>query len=183
MGKKSKSNVPRRKRMKRPGRLAMAKKWVGTYEGKRIVRAYSRCYGVNNLCAVVELQQLGVIIDPEFVKQLHIDEENRRKARQQRRAMLELVDPDPSWDEYYVDEADDTPSIEQEIDFGCECPESYENDLELYEFPFETCQLCGSGPLYFVEEFGPESEERSVCTNCWYQIIHTENDFEEYGDE
>ncbi len=73
--------------------------------------------------------------------------------------------------------------IEQEIDFGCECPESYENDLELYEFPFETCQLCGSGPLYFVEEFAPESVERSVCTNCWYEIIHTENDFEEYGDE
>ena len=46
---KNKSNVQRRKRLKGTDRLASAKNWVATYEGKNAVRGYSEYFGVNLL--------------------------------------------------------------------------------------------------------------------------------------
>lgn len=64
MGKKKKKKkhpqTPRRKRMKREGRLQSARGWIPTYEGNDLVRGYSRWFGVDRLTAVVELKQLGV---------------------------------------------------------------------------------------------------------------------------
>lgn len=53
--------------MNRAGRLksARATGWVRSYRGKDIVRGYARWYGVDRLCAVLELRQLGVHISAE----------------------------------------------------------------------------------------------------------------------
>jgi hypothetical protein len=58
--KKKHPHGPRRKRMKRTSRLQSARGWMQTYDGRDLVRGYSRWYGVDRLTAVLELRQLGV---------------------------------------------------------------------------------------------------------------------------
>lgn len=55
---------------KRNARLKSGKHWIKTYSGKRIVKGYSKKYGVNMLCAVKELRLLGLEISEEYEKQL-----------------------------------------------------------------------------------------------------------------
>ena len=68
--KKKRNLGPRRKRMRRPARLQAAVKWRAGYGGKHIVRGYARWFGVDLLCAVVELRMLGVAIDAEYEQQV-----------------------------------------------------------------------------------------------------------------
>ena len=93
MGKKRKSYGPRRKRMQRPARLVSAKatEWADKYTGKNIVRGYSKWYGVDELCAVVELRQLGVPISTERETELRkaaaqrsVSAAGRRKRKQEK---------------------------------------------------------------------------------------------------
>ena len=70
--KKNKSKGPRRKRMKQPGRLASAKHWIQTYEGKNIVKGYSKWYGVSMLCAVRELKMIGIETDEDLLTLAHL---------------------------------------------------------------------------------------------------------------
>ncbi len=44
----------RHKRLKREGRLQAAKYWLPKYNGKNIVKGYSKHFGVNIICAVDE---------------------------------------------------------------------------------------------------------------------------------
>lgn len=71
--------------MKRGGRLASAKKWLESFEGKNPIRGYSRWYGVDLLCAVAELQMLGVQLDRTHVEQIRVTMENRKKQAQRRK--------------------------------------------------------------------------------------------------
>ena len=50
----------RRKRLKRAGRLVVSKRWIYHYDGKNLVRDYAKTYGVDKICAMLELL-LGVI--------------------------------------------------------------------------------------------------------------------------
>jgi len=61
---------PRYKRMKGQSRLQAAKAWLARYPGKNIVKGYSRHFAVHKLCAVIELQIIGVPIDSSYIEKL-----------------------------------------------------------------------------------------------------------------
>jgi hypothetical protein len=103
---------PRRKRMRRQGRLATAPRWLASYAGKHVVRGYARWYGVDRLCAIKELRMLGVAVSREYESELRMALERRAAARRLRGNIieataaatvgdvfwLELVgDPDDDW--------------------------------------------------------------------------------------
>lgn len=86
---------PRRKRMTRQARLASAAAagWVGRYGGRDLVRGYARWFGVDRLCAVLELRRLGVAIsaDEEERARQHIATAARLRA--ERRASGRILEP------------------------------------------------------------------------------------------
>lgn len=86
---KRKSKLPRHKRMKREARLQSAKHWIPKYEGKNIVRGYSKHYNVNKLCAIKELKILNIEIDEDYMKNLKRSLEAQKKARQERKRRKE----------------------------------------------------------------------------------------------
>lgn len=67
-----KSLPPRRKRMKRRGRLDAARRWLPNYGGKNVVRGYAKWFGVDLGCALKELEMLGIAPDPVYVAQLRM---------------------------------------------------------------------------------------------------------------
>jgi hypothetical protein len=87
--KKHGSLPPRRHRMRRQARLDSARQWLASYSGKNIVRGYRKRYGVDWLCAVRELRQLGREIDPQYVAQLAVTMAQRRLERQRRKQQRE----------------------------------------------------------------------------------------------
>ena len=90
--KKNRYLGPRRKRMKRPARLQSAQSWVGTYRGKNLVRGYSRWFGVDQLCAVLELRMLGISICADYEQKVRdsvLDRAKRAKQNARRRAEKE----------------------------------------------------------------------------------------------
>jgi len=54
--------------MSRAARLQSAKSWIPKYEGKNIAKGYRKHFGVDALCAVIELERLGVALDANYVK-------------------------------------------------------------------------------------------------------------------
>lgn len=84
--KKNRNLGPRRKRMRRPARLEAAVKWRSGYGGKNIVRGYARWFGVDLLCAMVELRVLGVAIDAEYEQQVRRTIAARAEGRARWRA-------------------------------------------------------------------------------------------------
>ena len=105
--KKKKSNIPRHKRMKKPARLQAARSWIPKYEGKNLVRGYSKHFAVDKLCAIKELQSLGIDIDPEYIKQLketYRAQEKARKLRKQKKEqeeeLMKYSDSDETF--YYI---------------------------------------------------------------------------------
>lgn len=83
MKKKRKSNTPRHKRMKRDARLQATKHWLPRYEGKNIIKGYSKHFGVNKLCAIKELEMLGYNFKPEYIKQVKESLKVQEKLKQQ----------------------------------------------------------------------------------------------------
>lgn len=83
MKKKRKSSTPKHKRMKRDDRLRAAEYWPPKYEGKDIIKGYSKHFGVNKLCAIKELEVLGHKFKPEYIKQVKESLQVQEKARQQ----------------------------------------------------------------------------------------------------
>lgn len=81
MPKRKSHSSPRHKRLKRSGRLDAAKHWLNNYNGKSIIKGYSKHFGVNAICAAIELQMLGYTFDPELINQLRQAEENRTKEK------------------------------------------------------------------------------------------------------
>ncbi|WP_407270407.1 hypothetical protein [Radiobacillus sp. PE A8.2] len=68
--KKKKGNTPRHKRMDRPRRLQAALHWIPKYDGKNLVRGYSRHFNVNQWCAVNELETLGYHYSESYMQQI-----------------------------------------------------------------------------------------------------------------
>ena len=100
MKKKNRSNTPKRKRLNRVGRLAAAGNWMAGYQGKNLVKSYRKWFGVDVLCAVAELEMLGVRIDPDYKKQLQQSEDARRKALAEKRALRNTT----AYQEFEMDE-------------------------------------------------------------------------------
>ena len=77
------SSTPRRKRMTRSARLQSAKHWISTYSGRDIVKGYRKWYGVDTVCAILELRQLGVSIPETRLLQAKRTEETTAQRRRE----------------------------------------------------------------------------------------------------
>ena len=89
--KRNRHSVPRRKRMKRPGRLssAQATGWVAEYKGRNIIAGYSKWFAVDLLCALIELRLLGVKIDQGREEQIKASIKARAAQRDRRKKLRE----------------------------------------------------------------------------------------------
>ena len=81
--------------MNRQQRLRSAKDtdWVNKFEGKRIVRAYRKRFGVDILCAITELRMLGVHISRDYEEQVRGTAHGTKQARKAGKAQLRESDP------------------------------------------------------------------------------------------
>ncbi|MBK7074575.1 MAG: hypothetical protein IPH44_19990 [Myxococcales bacterium] len=100
---------PRRKRMRRPARLATAARWLASYGGKHVVHGYARWYGVDRLCAIKELRLLGVAVSQEYESQIRGTLERRAEARRLRRNAAETTAADTVVDDAFLLEFADDP--------------------------------------------------------------------------
>ena len=80
--------MPKKKQSKsekREIRLRKAKQWALSYEGKHIVRAYRKRFGLDPICAMNDLNAIG-LLSPEKLEQMKQAEavrlEQRRKERE-----------------------------------------------------------------------------------------------------
>ncbi|MHA7582190.1 hypothetical protein ACX12E_17640 [Paenibacillus vandeheii] len=76
-----KNNTPRHKRLNREGRLRAAKLWLRTYNGKNMVRGYSKHFAIDLLGALRELEMIGISIEDNYKKQLRADLQNKIKRK------------------------------------------------------------------------------------------------------
>jgi hypothetical protein len=91
MGKKKKNRnlCSRFKRMRREGRLASAKCWLPKYGGDKLLRAYRKRYGVDFICAIGELETLGITFDPARIAMIKKSIEGHAKGRARKKAERE----------------------------------------------------------------------------------------------
>jgi hypothetical protein len=67
----SKTNkTPKRKRCTRARRLVLAATWLKQYGGKRIIYSYAKYFAVDVICAMKELEMLGVEVKAELKAQI-----------------------------------------------------------------------------------------------------------------
>ena len=83
--KKKKSNTPKRKKLKQSARLQSAKNWILKYEGEHIVRGYKNWFGVDELCALLELKKLGIEISEDRIKEARIKLERIKEIRKKQK--------------------------------------------------------------------------------------------------
>jgi len=84
--------------MNKAARLESARftNWVENYTGKNVIRGYRNWYGVDELCAVIELRELGVPIPAEREAELRMKAAKRtvstagQKKRKQERNEVDL---------------------------------------------------------------------------------------------
>lgn len=92
--KKTKQKGPKRKRLKRAGRLDNAKVWIKNYEGKNIVKSYAKWYGVDIICAMTEIEMLGMTFSEKRksqIKQELADSKRQKSLRKKKRKVKEAM--------------------------------------------------------------------------------------------
>ena len=89
MTRKGKPLSPRRKRMDREARLQSARHWLRGFSGEHVVRSYAKWFGVDLMCALRELQALGVRLEPSYVAAIKRTFELRRSDKARRTAQAE----------------------------------------------------------------------------------------------
>ena len=91
--------------MKRDQRLQAAKKWIPTFTGKNLARGYGNHFGVDQVCALLELRLLGHSISDERIdgarRVAKVREGEKERKRQSRRAEFNPY-PDSDNHHYYV---------------------------------------------------------------------------------
>ena len=108
--------------MDRSARLQSAAKWLKEYRGENVLRSYCKHYGVDWRCAAIELEKLGVRIDPEYLRQREVTEQEAVKARKRHRTeqdqQQELLDDWPgypsAWDAYLAGDYEATYALQME---------------------------------------------------------------------
>lgn len=80
---------PRRKRMDREARVQSARHWLRGFSGEHVVRSYAKWFGVDLMCALRELQALGVRLEPGRVAAITRTFELRRSDKVRRTARAE----------------------------------------------------------------------------------------------
>ena len=83
MPKKKKKN--QHKQLRRSQRLGRGKNWLNNYQGENVIEDYRKRYGVDLLCAVVELRILGANISEDYEYQLRQDEEHKRLSKKSKK--------------------------------------------------------------------------------------------------
>ncbi|WP_371362106.1 hypothetical protein SRRS_33440 [Sporomusa rhizae] len=90
-----------RKTSKRTQRLKLAQQWLIKYEGKNIVKSYRKHFGVDILCAITELQILGITFTNEYINSVKKTiEANRIKRQDKKQENLACADFDNTF--YYI---------------------------------------------------------------------------------
>ncbi len=75
--------------MKRGVRLQSAVSWLKKFDGSNVLRVYCKHYGVDWRCAAMELAQLGVELDPEYLRRRDSSERSLANFRKRRREQPE----------------------------------------------------------------------------------------------
>jgi hypothetical protein len=86
--------------MTRDARLQSAKHWIPSYSGRDIVKGYRKWYGVDTVCAILELRQLGVGIPESRLLEAKRTEETTAQRRVEQRRHSEgeaLYDSDENF--------------------------------------------------------------------------------------
>jgi len=60
--------IPKAHKYTKKKRLSKAKAWIEKYNGKKLYHGYAKHFGVNKLCAILELEMLGIEINPQLKK-------------------------------------------------------------------------------------------------------------------
>ena len=76
--------------MDRKARLQSARVWVKGYSGRDIVRGYRKWFGVDTVCAILELRQLGVSVPEQRLEQAKLTEKGAALSRERARARRQL---------------------------------------------------------------------------------------------
>ena len=97
---KKKQFGPRRKHMKRSARLQSVASWLKRFSGKNVLRGYCKHYGVDWRCAEIELKRLGIHLDPDYLGQREISEQQLAISRKQRREARIGENPFERWHEF-----------------------------------------------------------------------------------
>jgi hypothetical protein len=98
---KNDSFSPRHKKHSSGLRAKTAKSWIEKYKGKNIVKGYSKHFGVDLLCAVKELEVIGIKIDSQYVEQLKIQRLTSNKPRKNENELV-ITNPDSEDNFYYI---------------------------------------------------------------------------------
>ena len=86
--------------MKRSARMQAAVSWLKRYSGKHVLKGYCRHYGVDWRCAAFELKQLGIHLDPDYLKQRVVTEQQLAESREQCREAQIRDEPSERWYDY-----------------------------------------------------------------------------------
>ena len=103
---KKKKKAPTRAQ-KKESRIARARNWLPTYDGTKVVRAYRKKFGVDTVCAVRELQEIGYEFKPGYVDNLlsaeaaHIAALQRKKVEKKQEGELGAEYNDWQDDRFY----------------------------------------------------------------------------------
>ena len=83
--------------MKRSARLQSAVPWLEQFEGNNVLRSYCKRFGVDWRCAAIELKQLGIQLDSEYLNRREQSERQvvneRMRRRENRTSEHSLHDP------------------------------------------------------------------------------------------
>jgi hypothetical protein len=63
----------------------MAKHWIPTYSGTKIVKGYKKKFAVDTLTAIRDLQELGIQLEPEYITAVEAGEKSRLKQLQEKK--------------------------------------------------------------------------------------------------
>jgi len=94
----NKKQTPRRKTLTKKGRLASAKDWITKYNGQNLISGYAKWFGVDKICAINELKNLGVIIPEKLENQIVESIKRRieqRNSAKEKAEVLKIADYDP----------------------------------------------------------------------------------------
>lgn len=92
---------PKQRRMKREARLQSAKSWLKGYEGKNVVKSYSKWFAVDQICAMKELEVLGLHFSEKQKMNIQIGYENRVRQKQLLKAGRLEKERERELEEYY----------------------------------------------------------------------------------
>lgn len=103
----------------KPQRLNMAKQWIPTYTGTKIVKGYKKKFAVDTLTAISDLKELGVQFEPEYIvaveasekRRLHQLQKQKQEKLSEQRTMGELYDELGVWEDFYGGEINNAINI------------------------------------------------------------------------